>query len=420
MAASRALTVQGRRPLHSEHRLSYGDAISTGASRRTRPRGGTPSRPSGAAARLDAARGRRRTELLLRREPRRALRAAAPSISRLAIRARAGPSRAGDATCSTRATRCAASTSASSPPISRQALRGARRPTPVRRDRGKAHALIETMSTTLPGGTANAYRRGDQPLPVDSGLDPPSRTSSTHGGVLRAHGHNQRDEHEIAGEHERVFAALSRDGPYLRVGRTCGVGVECSAASRARRKERVSPRELLAAARRSRRRNGRLLSWRSPISCSPCASTSPAGSLLRSAPVSSCGSSRGRGSRCNRSGALLHRDGGLWLVLVAGGQTGREGARPSCAGRAGGTLCRRRRRDRGSRERVDVRSDGTGAVPYVDALVAWGSVLATWMVARKVLENWLYWIVTGCSPLRCTGRRACTRPRSCSALDAFP
>jgi nicotinamide mononucleotide transporter len=36
---------------------------------------------------------------------------------------------------------------------------------------------------------------------------------------------------------------------------------------------------------------------------------------------------------------------------------------------------------------------GDGAVPYVDALVAWVSVLATWMVARKVLENWLYWVV---------------------------
>jgi nicotinamide mononucleotide transporter len=36
---------------------------------------------------------------------------------------------------------------------------------------------------------------------------------------------------------------------------------------------------------------------------------------------------------------------------------------------------------------------GTGGwVPYVDALVAWGSVLATVMVTRKVLENWLYWI----------------------------
>ena len=34
-----------------------------------------------------------------------------------------------------------------------------------------------------------------------------------------------------------------------------------------------------------------------------------------------------------------------------------------------------------------------GIVPYVDAFVAWVSVLATLMVARKVLENWLYWIV---------------------------
>jgi nicotinamide mononucleotide transporter len=28
-----------------------------------------------------------------------------------------------------------------------------------------------------------------------------------------------------------------------------------------------------------------------------------------------------------------------------------------------------------------------------DACVAWGSVLATWMVARKILENWLYWVL---------------------------
>ena len=38
------------------------------------------------------------------------------------------------------------------------------------------------------------------------------------------------------------------------------------------------------------------------------------------------------------------------------------------------------------------RSTG-GWVPYVDAFVAWASVFATWLVARKVLENWLYWIV---------------------------
>jgi nicotinamide mononucleotide transporter len=32
-------------------------------------------------------------------------------------------------------------------------------------------------------------------------------------------------------------------------------------------------------------------------------------------------------------------------------------------------------------------------VAWVDAFVAWGSVLATLLTARKVLENWLYWIV---------------------------
>ena len=42
-------------------------------------------------------------------------------------------------------------------------------------------------------------------------------------------------------------------------------------------------------------------------------------------------------------------------------------------------------------------SETTAAVRYVDALTAWGSVFATWLVARKVLENWLYWIVLDCA-----------------------
>lgn len=33
------------------------------------------------------------------------------------------------------------------------------------------------------------------------------------------------------------------------------------------------------------------------------------------------------------------------------------------------------------------------AAPYLDSFVTWGSVITTWMVARRVLENWLYWIV---------------------------
>ncbi len=31
--------------------------------------------------------------------------------------------------------------------------------------------------------------------------------------------------------------------------------------------------------------------------------------------------------------------------------------------------------------------------PYLDSFTTWGSVLTTYMVARKILENWLYWIV---------------------------
>ena len=36
---------------------------------------------------------------------------------------------------------------------------------------------------------------------------------------------------------------------------------------------------------------------------------------------------------------------------------------------------------------------GVAAAPYVDAFVTWASIATTWMVARRLLENWLYWIV---------------------------
>ena len=35
----------------------------------------------------------------------------------------------------------------------------------------------------------------------------------------------------------------------------------------------------------------------------------------------------------------------------------------------------------------------TAAFPYVDAFVTVASVVTTYMVARKILENWLYWLV---------------------------
>ncbi len=33
------------------------------------------------------------------------------------------------------------------------------------------------------------------------------------------------------------------------------------------------------------------------------------------------------------------------------------------------------------------------ALPYLDSFTTWGAVITTYMVTRKVLENWIYWIV---------------------------
>lgn len=41
-----------------------------------------------------------------------------------------------------------------------------------------------------------------------------------------------------------------------------------------------------------------------------------------------------------------------------------------------------------------VLNSGTdAALPFLDSFTTWGSVVTTFMVARKVLENWLYWLV---------------------------
>lgn len=33
------------------------------------------------------------------------------------------------------------------------------------------------------------------------------------------------------------------------------------------------------------------------------------------------------------------------------------------------------------------------ALPYLDSFTTWGAVVTTYMVTRKVLENWIYWLV---------------------------
>ena len=35
----------------------------------------------------------------------------------------------------------------------------------------------------------------------------------------------------------------------------------------------------------------------------------------------------------------------------------------------------------------------SAALPFADSFTTWGAVVATYMVARKVLENWIYWFV---------------------------
>ena len=35
----------------------------------------------------------------------------------------------------------------------------------------------------------------------------------------------------------------------------------------------------------------------------------------------------------------------------------------------------------------------SAALPFADSFTTWGAVVATYMVARKILENWIYWFV---------------------------
>ena len=45
----------------------------------------------------------------------------------------------------------------------------------------------------------------------------------------------------------------------------------------------------------------------------------------------------------------------------------------------------------GSGYLLDTRTDA--AFPYIDSLTTWSAIWATFLVARKVLENWWYWLV---------------------------
>lgn len=40
-----------------------------------------------------------------------------------------------------------------------------------------------------------------------------------------------------------------------------------------------------------------------------------------------------------------------------------------------------------------LRANTAAALPYVDAFTTWYAVVTTYMVTKKILENWLYWFV---------------------------
>jgi len=33
------------------------------------------------------------------------------------------------------------------------------------------------------------------------------------------------------------------------------------------------------------------------------------------------------------------------------------------------------------------------ALPYLDSFTTWGAIVATWMVAKKIIQNWHYWFI---------------------------
>ena len=42
----------------------------------------------------------------------------------------------------------------------------------------------------------------------------------------------------------------------------------------------------------------------------------------------------------------------------------------------------------------NILSNNTDAAsPYIDAFTTWGAIIASYMVAKKILENWIYWFV---------------------------
>jgi nicotinamide mononucleotide transporter len=42
---------------------------------------------------------------------------------------------------------------------------------------------------------------------------------------------------------------------------------------------------------------------------------------------------------------------------------------------------------------IYLNSNTQAAYPFFDSIVTWGSLITTYMVTQKILENWLYWVI---------------------------
>ncbi len=95
-----------------------------------------------------------------------------------------------------------------------------------------------------------------------------------------------------------------------------------------------------------------------------------------------------------RPAGLLPGNGGVRLVAVATRRRRRRPSWPFPAGTPASTWQRLRRCCWLSAVSGALLQHYTdAALPYLDSFTTWGSILTTWMVARKILENWLYWLV---------------------------
>ena len=201
---------------------------------------------------------------------------------------------------------------------------------------------------------------------------------------------------QVAGEHELVFAALMAETRATFAGESSrGVRHE-SARRHAHLGRTLNLAELLAGvSRRHRRSNGSRSCWRSATCC------------LRSGRARGAGPSRLRVPRCTsscsravawscRRGCRFSTSAWRSMAGVPGGALAT--APPLAVSRwpaawHAAAIVADRRRLRHCTARCWAIRRRIAWVPYADACIAWGSVFATLLETRKILETWLYWIV---------------------------